>query len=383
MAVLHSKINLLVMPTDSCNMECVYCFHSAHHENSGRMTLETLERLYDITSADYSDVSILWHGGEPMLMGLDFFRQAVAMQAGYPWKVKNILQSNLTQTTEEFAEFLCSHKFGVGTSFDGCKNEETRGHSQEILEGREKILRHGKKAGMIMVVSSLNCDNLIESYEYFKAMQANYTLNLYVPTGTPKDAQLKLEPQRAIEKITDFFDYWLEDTDCNIRVNYFERMVRFIATGEKHVCAHHSCLGKWLGIRWNGDIVPCNRYFPEEYCFGNIRDYRRLSDAFESSGFQKLLSGAVSRRYQCKSCEAFLFCSGGCNHVALNENGIENNGGESCIMLRNIYRHIVARTLEAWQKGGREMEGYNPRFRRIIGRNKSLFLESAAAQQDG
>lgn len=364
MAALTSKINLLVMPTDMCNMRCIYCFHSAHHENTGRMSPDTLKRLYDITSADYSSVSILWHGGEPLLMGQDFFRQAIGMQEGYPWKVKNTVQSNLTQMTEEFADFLCRRGISVGTSFDGCKNEETRGHSREILEGRAKITRRGKRAGIIMVVSAKNCDNLIESYEYFKSMQADFTFNLYIPTGTPMDAQLRLEPEQAVGRITEFFDYWLEDTACNIRVNYFERFIRFFTAGEKHVCAYNSCLGKWLGIRWNGDIVPCNRYFPEEYGFGNIWDYGRLSDAFESDGFRRLLTEAIRRRYKCMDCEAFPLCSGGCNHAALNENGIENNGGDSCVVLRGVYRHIAERVKEALADGHMP-EGYNPRFCRM------------------
>lgn len=126
----------------------IYCFHSAHHGNSGRMTLETLRRLYDIAFADYPDVSILWHSGEPLLMGVDFFRQAIRMQAGCRGRIRNSLQSNLTQMTEEFADFLCSSHISVRTSFDGCKNEETRGNAREILAGREMLLRRGGRAGI-------------------------------------------------------------------------------------------------------------------------------------------------------------------------------------------------------------------------------------------
>ncbi len=83
------KINLLVMPTDICNMNCIYCFHSAHHEKRGKMSVETLKKLYDITCSEYSEVTIIWHGGEPLVMGLDFYNKAIEMQKDYKVIIRN------------------------------------------------------------------------------------------------------------------------------------------------------------------------------------------------------------------------------------------------------------------------------------------------------
>ncbi len=365
------KINLLVMPTDICNMNCIYCFHSAHHEKRGKMSFETLKRLYDITCSEYSEVTIIWHGGEPLVMGLDFYSKAIEMQKDYKVIIRNRMQSNLTLLSDDLSKFLCNNNIGIGTSFDGCTNDLTRGFSQEILEGRNKILKNGKQCGFIMVVSNKNIDNLIESYHFFKRICANYTINMYVSDGNQKDDILKLNPRQTIERIKELFDYWIYDKECNIHIDYFERIINFLITGEKSVCKYNSCLGKWVGIRYNGDIVPCNRYFPDKYCYGNVWDYNNLSSAFESNGFEKLLLDAITRREKCKQCIAFPLCSGGCNNVALNENGVDENGGDSCVIFKEIYKYVIEKSIKCMRLI-KEDNKYNPIFISIIKKRNKL-----------
>ena len=90
----------------------------------------------------------------------------------------------------------------------------------------------------------------------------------------------------------------------------------------------------------DGSVVPCNRYFPEQYSYGNVWKMTQISEAFESEGFKNLLTDAIARREKCKSCKIYNFCTGGCNNVALNENGICNNQGASCIIIKTVYCYI-------------------------------------------
>ena len=356
------RINLLVMPTDICNMNCLYCFHESYHEKEGKMSLATLQKLYEITFKHYSEVAIIWHGGEPLVMGLDFYKKALEMQKQFCGvKVRNSIQSNLTLLTDKFADFLCENDFGVSTSFDGCKNDETRGNSEEILKGREKIIARKKNCGVIMVLSKINIDSLIESYECFKSKNINFTINPYSSIPSPADERLKLDADYTVKKILELFEYWLHDTSCKIRISYFERFLDFVVYQKKDLCVYNSCLGKWMGIRYDGTIMPCNRWLPAEYSYGNVWDYEDLSQAFESSGFKKLISEAIERRYKCQSCVAFPLCSGGCNNAAFNENGIANNGGKTCIMMKAIYQHIIE-VFKNIQAASPENDfNYNPR----------------------
>ena len=338
----RSRINLLLMPTNQCNMNCVYCYRRAECEPSGKMSLELLSKIYEITFKHFDEVTIIWHGGEPLIMGAEFYRQALAMQKNYlQTKIANKMQTNLTLLDDETADILSENKIGVGSSFDGLQNESLRGQSETILQNREKLIRRKMNCGFIFVVSKKNIDALIENYEFFKQRNINFSMNLYIPTRGKFNDELELEPKHAVEKILELYDYWVRDKDCNIRVNYFERMLDFIFSRRKTLCTFSSCLGKWLGIRYDGKIFPCNRAFPEKYSYGNVADYDNIADAFRSEGFRLMLLAAIERREKCKACEIFSFCEGGCNNVALNENGMTNINGTHCIILKAVFRHIL------------------------------------------
>lgn len=363
------KINILVMPTDICNMNCVYCFHTNYHEKGGRMSFETLRKMYDSVFASYEDVLFIWHGGEPLCMGKEFYEKALEMQKEYRnVRIRNRMQSNLTLLTDDLADFLCDNHIGVGASFDGVENDILRGNTEKILSGRQKIIDRGEKCGFIMVLSNKNIYTLTESYEKFKELNANFTINTYVSTTAENNHELELDVDITVQQMKKFFDYWVHDTACNIHIDYFERIFHFILYGEKSVCKYNSCLGKWLGIRYDGSIVPCNRYFPKEYSFGNVWDYSLLSDAFKSDGFKKLLSGAIARRYKCQECEIYPFCTGGCNHVAFNENGIMNNNGKTCKITKGIYKYVMQYIID--HEGKAAFEHKNPMVKKLYLRSE-------------
>ena len=352
-------------------MNCIYCFHNNYHENSGKMTLETLRQLYDIVFSVYDDVLFIWHGGEPLCMGKEFYEKALEMQKEYPnVRIENRMQSNLTLLTDDMADFLCEHNVGVGASFDGVENEILRGNTEKILTGREKIINRGKKCGFIMVLSRKNVHTLIESYKYFKKLETNYNINTYVTTTAGNNSELELDVADTVEQLKKLFDYWVNDTNCNIHVDYFERIFRFVLYGEKSVCKYNSCLGKWVGVRHNGSIVPCNRYFPEEYSYGNVWEYSRLSDAFKSDGFKRLLSDAIERRYKCQQCFLYSYCAGGCNNVALNENGIRNNGGTTCEITKQIFQYVML-YIKANEKK-ESCEYINPMLRKLYASKRRI-----------
>lgn len=356
MLLYSDHINFLILPTDSCNLNCVYCFHKPHSKSFDKISIDTIKHLLDISSPYYKNINFIWHGGEPLLMGMDFYKEVLELQQNYNNKICNSMQSNLTLLTPEFADFLSENNFTISGSFDGTCNEQSRGHSQAILNGRSLMIERGKRCGLVMVLSGLNIDHLIESYNFFKIQNINFTLNIYLDSTNSNPSPLKLEETHTIEKMCELFDYWAKDTSGNIHISYFKNILDYIVCGKKSLCSYTSCLGRWFGLRYDGSLTPCNRYFPQEYCFGNIHDYDSIGEAFESEGFKKLLTEAVERRNNCKECPVYNFCAGGCNNVALNENGVRNNGGLSCKVLIGVYKHIEVflSTMD------RESSEYNP-----------------------
>lgn len=338
------SINILVIPTDICNMNCKYCYHEAHFTEQTMMTHEVLEKLMAITIPNYQRVHFIWHGGEPLVMGLDFYKGALELQKKYSnntQKVRNSIQTNLTLVDDNWVNFFIENKFGVGSSFDGVCNDYTRGQSEQILAGRGKIIGQGGQCGNIMVVSKLNIHSLIDSYEFFKKNNINYKMNMYIRTdNTDASYSMSLTGSEYACAMIELFDYWKNDTNSTIRVDPFEEIISYILFRRKMTCCHTSCLGKWIAVRYNGLITNCNRYYPDKYHFGNIIAMRDIREAFESDGFKNMLSDAISRRKKCKACAIYDYCRGGCNNAAMFENGMDNNGGPSCNALKALYVYI-------------------------------------------
>lgn len=333
-------LNILAMPTDACNMNCVYCFHKPYHASVDKMNIATVKRLLDITAPYYEGINFIWHGGEPLIMGLDFYKEVIKLEREYACKIKNSIQSNLTLLTEKMADFFIANEFNLSTSFDGVCNSFTRGCDEKIMHGRKLIVDRGKKCGIIMVVSSENINSLIESYRFFNDKNINFSLNLYLHQKEVYDDPLSLDPKDSVKKINELFDFWFYDKTGRISIRYFSNILEYILLRKKSICTYTSCLGRWVAVRYDGEIVPCNRAFPDRYSFGNVNQYSDIGEAFDSVGFRNLLQDAIIRRNKCKECSIFDFCNGGCNNVALNENGVTNNMGLSCEILIGVYNHI-------------------------------------------
>lgn len=336
----NHHLNVLMLPTNACNMNCVYCFHKPYNIKCEKMSLETVEKFIQISAPYYKYINFIWHGGEPLLMGVEFYKKVVELQRKYNCNANNSIQTNLTLLSDEYADFFVENNFKVSGSYDGIKNEELRGNSEAILAGRQRMIDRGKKCGLIMVTSSVNIDSLIPSYEFFKKLDTGYSLNLYLEQKEFQNDKLALNETVAVKKLSELFDYWATDTSGNITINYFQNILAYILLDKLSLCTFTSCMGRWIGINHAGDIGPCNRFFPKEYMYGNVYDYTDIQDAFQSTGFINLISKAIERREKCKSCSIYDFCNGGCNNTALNENGIENNNGITCRILKAVFEYI-------------------------------------------
>lgn len=368
MEALFKHLNILAIPTDFCNMRCVYCFHNEFYETPSIncMNDDTLKNMFKTTIPFYERVAFIWHGGEPLSVGIDFYKKVVEYQKEFNTtgtKITNSIQTNLSLMTDELAEFLVANGFDFGSSFDGVDNSKTRGNTEKILAGKKTLLNHNKKCGMIQVVSKINVSHLVESYELMKDMKTGYSLNPYIAVS--QNDGLKLDSSEYAKRIIEFYDYWKKDKECCIEVNYFIRILEYILLNKKSICSTTSCLGKWISVRPNGDVYPCNRYFPKEYCYGNVNDVASITDVFESAGFYSLVEKAVARREKCKDCEIFDFCEGGCNNNFLNEKGIENNGGFVCESLPVIFNYIKE-DVEHLKSLGEDLPEMNPYLVRML-----------------
>lgn len=367
------NLAVLVVPTEQCNMNCVYCYHRPHHHLEKKvMNTDTLEQIMKITLPYFSKVSFIWHGGEPLLMGVDFYKKALDLQGKYGENtiVRNSIQTNLSLLTEEFVDFFIENKFYVSSSHDGVSNDYTRGNSELILSKRTLFKQKNREVGNVMVLSRKTIYNLIDSYDFFKAHKISYKMNLYIDTiKTEESKSLMIDARLYLEKMSELFDCWISDVHCNIRVGNFVELIKYFLFEEKHVCCYTSCLGKWIGVRADGTIANCVRYFPNDYLYGNVFDYVDIREAFLSSGFRNMLFDSVQRRSKCKKCEIYDYCQGGCSNEAMFENGMENNGGNSCLCRKGIYGYVKEKVDNLKNIPYTKLKGqYNPYFVKLVER---------------
>ncbi len=360
----YKHITVLIMPTDYCNMNCIYCFNSRRTKEKKVISLDTVKKIFSATIPFYERIRFVWHGGEPLSMGLDFYKAAVRMQKEMNINgadIENSIQSNLTLLTDEYVKFFIEEKFNLGGSFDGTHNELTRHNSQGILRGRETAQKQGLRVGFICVVQSKNIDCLIDDYNWFKSKGINYTLNQYLSASSGEQDELFVPAQKYIHRICELFDYWVQDHSCNIQISYFNELVTYMLFKDKSLCCYNSCMGKHVGIHHNGDIYNCNRDFSEEYCYGNIYDYEDIRECFSSKGFNAMLKKAVKRRYSCKeSCEIYDFCSGGCNNCSSICGDIAECNEYVCETTKGIYKHIEKRLEDLVLLSDEEVDRLNP-----------------------
>lgn len=367
---LSRNLTLIIKPTNECNMRCTYCYHYEKGYKGNRMSLDSFEEICAKSFPYANKINILWHGGEPLMMGINFYEKTFEIIEKYKKLYNNIVsvsfQSNGTLIDEKWIELFKMHKVGLGLSFDGIDNEKTRGNTELILEKFRLLQHHDFKFGVIQVITAQTIDKVIETYNYYKSINVQIKLNKVFETSLANfQKNIYMDVDKYIKNMSDLFDYWLKDVDCNINVDPFDEYVK-LACGLATSCSHSSCLFRWMSIDALGDITPCGRNYSEKYNLGNIKEYDNLKDAFRTQAYLNLLDESVTRRNKClENCDVYNFCKGGCNNDKLLDGKIEDNGGFSCLVFKGLFSYIKKRVDEI-KENIQEYEDINPRVLKVI-----------------
>ena len=176
-------INLLIKPTNGCNLRCKYCFSNDYKVNS--LDVELFEKMLKLLSKEADVLQIIWHGGEPTLWGIDNFKKAFDIVEKYSSKMKitQALQSNCIHISDEMIDLLLENKVSIGSSFDGITNDDTRGGTKKYLDTIKKLQDKNQKVGAICVVTKQSTDKIIDNYKYFKERGQSLNLRPMIESG--------------------------------------------------------------------------------------------------------------------------------------------------------------------------------------------------------
>jgi len=317
-----------------CNLGCHYCYylkkeHLYPRGESFRMPDSILEEyiVQHINASPGSVVNFSWHGGEPTILGLDYFRKIVALQRKHRpsnRRIINGIQTNGTLLNGDWCRFLAAEDFTVGLSLDGPQEmhdqyrvtkDQNPTHKQ-AMRGYKLLREHRIPCDILCVVHSQNVESPTEVYRFFKSIKAQYVV--FLPLVEPEPGKEGAVGPRTVpaESLGNFlctiFDEWMRRDIERINVQIFDEAAR-TAFGQEHaLCIFRKTCGDVPVIEHNGDFFSCDHFVDEEHRVGNIQE-RPLVDLLESPeqrAFGQTKLDTLPR--YCQTCEVRNMCHGGC-----------------------------------------------------------------------
>ena len=386
-----TPFSLLIKPASSdCNLRCRYCFYLGtckFYPETGRrrMGVATLDRTIASYMATPQPVHTFgWQGGEPTLMGVDFYRRAVGMQAAYAQpgtRIANGLQTNGTLLDDEFAAFLAEYRFLVGVSLDGPatlhdaerRTAGGRGSHGMALAGIECLRRNRVEFNILTLVNRTNVSKPVEVYDYL--VEQGFFYHQYVecvefaPDGTPQP--FAITGRAWGDFLCRIFDRWYSRDTRKVSVRLFDTVLAGIVDGVSTICMSGEDCRKYFVVEYNGDVYPCDFHVRPSWKLGNV-----TTDGWTT--LQQLPAyGAFGERKRkwntkCAGCEFLPFCKGDCPK---NRGGPENRDparlSHLCEGWRQFYQYTLPRFQELAEDINRE-RGQSRASRGTVTRNTSM-----------
>lgn len=337
----------MVKPVGSaCNLDCKYCYYldkeSIYGGREPKMGDELLERYIRqyIEGNRVDTVTFTWHGGEPMLAGLEFYRRAVALQRKYARgkRIENSLQTNATLIDQEWCDFLKENNFLVGVSIDGPQSIhdgnrlDKGGHPtfDRVMQAIALMRRTGVEFNTMTTVNRLSEGRGREVYLFLKSIGSRFMQFMpvleytcrkspdsrpyIVPPHTPGSTlgEWSVSPRAFGDFMCDVFDEWILNDVGRCYVQLFDVSLAQWYGIRPALCAFCDTCGDSLVVEHNGDIYSCDHFVYPEYRLGNLAD-TTLLEAFASRR-QADFGAAKHNRLpdECLKCRYYFACRGEC-----------------------------------------------------------------------
>lgn len=329
------EFQVFVKPAGAaCNLRCSYCYYvdkECLRRETGRsvMSDEVLEEYVrqHIEAAGGSEVFFSWHGGEPAVAGLDFFRRAVAVQkrlAPDGCRVINGIQTNATLIDDRWGMFFREESFYVGVSLDGPERfhnihrlrKDGKGTFDDVMRGLSILHDNDVPHEILCVVNNDNVHAPLEVYRFLRSLDVSFIT--FLPLVERETMSTDMVTGRSVRAaafgrfLSDIFDEWVENDIGKVKVQIFEEALR-TAFGQGHtLCIFKPVCGAVPAVEMNGDFYSCDHFVDEEHLLGNIMDSAlgTLLDHPRQKAFGEAKKTALPR--YCIDCEVIEMCNGEC-----------------------------------------------------------------------
>ncbi len=329
-----------------CNLACKYCYYleknnlyqNSHRHLMSDEMLEQFTREY-IEAQTMPQVLFTWHGGEPLMRSIDFYKKALALQKKYAHgkQIDNVIQTNGTLLTDEWCEFFAKNHWLVGISIDG--PQEYHDHYrvtpagkpswEKVMQGISLLKKHRVEWNAMAVVNAYNAEHPLEFYHFFRDNGCQYlqftpiverltehedgrTLASLVNDREIPLADASVTPQQWGNFLCTIFDDWVRHDVGKTFVEIFDCTLANWMGVLPGICAYSKECGHAGVMEHNGDVYSCDHFVFPEYKLGNIKDQSLIDMLYgeKQQAFSRLKHTSLPR--QCKECDMEFACHGEC-----------------------------------------------------------------------
>ena len=352
------SLKAIIRITDRCNQDCSYCYVDRETRRSSKvkLSLQSLSHLYSeiLSGQHFNHVHIIWHGGEPTLVGHEYLDAAISLQLKYLGEgveVNNSIQTNTTALDDRMLEVFKKHSVGVGISLDAPPDVHNKmrvswsGHStlERVLSQIETMRSHGLKFGAICVLHKQNYKRCDEIYDFFKAVGLNYQFNpFYRDEATPLSTtdELCITPEQYAEALIQTFNRYISDPSPTISVTDLKEIVLSMFMGCSRSCLFAGKCEEFIGILPTGEIYLCDMFYREDFRVGNI-DSITAKSIIDSAAVKVIQTRpTVLQQTYCKGCEWWNICRGGCSSKSAAVYGDALREDPFCLSRKELFAHI-------------------------------------------
>ena len=359
-----------------CNLACKYCYYlekdklyptAQRHLMSDEM-LEQFTREY-IEAQTMNQVLFTWHGGEPLLRSIDFYRKALSLQQKYAGgrRIDNVIQTNGTLLTDEWCEFFAQNHWLVGISIDGQQPDHDhyrltaagKPSWKKVMQGIKLLKKHGVEWNAMAVVNAYNANHPMEFYRFFKENGCQFlqftpiverltrhedgrTLASLADKDEISLSEASVAPEQWGYFLCAIFDEWVRKDVGKIFVEIFDCTLANWMGISPGICAYSKECGHAGVMEHNGDVYSCDHFVFPEYKLGNIRDHSLIYMLYgeQQQEFSRLKHSSLPR--QCKECDMEFACHGECPKNRFMKDKYGDSGlNYLCPGYYHYYQHVA------------------------------------------
>ena len=359
-----------------CNLACKYCYYleknklyptAQRHLMSNEM-LEQFTREY-IEAQTMNQVLFTWHGGEPLLRSIDFYRKALSLQQKYAGsrRIDNVIQTNGTLLTDEWCEFFAQNHWLVGISIDGPQpyhdhyrlTAAGKPSWKKVMQGIKLLKKHGVEWNAMAVVNAYNANHPLEFYRFFKENGCQFlqftpiverqtrhedgrTLASLADKNEIPLSEASVAPEQWGYFLCAIFDEWVRKDVGKIFVEIFDCTLANWMGISPGICAYSKECGHAGVMEHNGDVYSCDHFVFPEYKLGNIRDHSLIDMLYgeQQQEFSRLKHSSLPR--QCKECDMEFACHGECPKNRFMKDKYGDSGlNYLCPGYYHYYQHVA------------------------------------------